>query len=71
MIKDVRYFDREKRAWLAKRQLSLDEKYKILNALCEEARLFGHFNEKDLLAGLDDDIRLAALLNSNVSDPAR
>ena len=71
MVKDAKYFDQEKRAWLAKEQLSLKEKFRILNSLYEEALLFGHFDEKDLLAGLQDDIRLAALLNANVSNPPR
>ena len=52
---------------LAEQDLSLTEKYAILEALYEEARRLGHFGEGDLLLGLDDDIRLAAALNTNVS----
>ena len=69
MVKDAEYLDQDKRAWLAKQHLSLEEKYRILNALYEEARMFGHFDKNDLLVGLDDDIRLAASLNANVSNP--
>jgi hypothetical protein len=71
MVKDSAYLDRQKRIWLSEQHLSLDEKYGILNALYEEARLFGHFDKSDLLLGLDDDIHLAAMLNANVSNPSR
>ncbi len=51
--------------------LSLEMKYRILDSLYEEARRFGHFTEKDLLSGLEDDIRLAAILNTDVSGTSR
>jgi len=56
---------------LADQVLDLDEKYRILEALYQEARRLGSFGERDLLLGLQDDIRLAAALNANVSDPSR
>lgn len=71
MVKDTAYFDRQKRTWLSQRQLSLEEKFGILGALYDEARLFGHFEKADSLIGLDDDVRLAAMLNANVSNPPR
>jgi len=71
MVKDAEYFDRQKRTWLSQRQLSLEEKFGILDALYDEARLFGHFERADLLIGLDDDVHLAAMLNANVSNPSR
>ncbi|MEW6511070.1 MAG: hypothetical protein AB1428_08955 [Bacteroidota bacterium] len=43
----------------------------ILEALLEEARQLGRFGEDDLLFGLEDDVRLAAALNANVSSPPR
>jgi hypothetical protein len=67
MIKDAPYLDQAKRTSLAGQNLSLDRKFDILNALYEEARLFGHFQESDILAGLDHVVRLAAILNANVS----
>jgi hypothetical protein len=71
MVKDAKYFDREKRTWLANQPLSLEERFRILDALYEEARLFGHFEPADVLVGLDNDVHLAAMLNANVSDPPR
>ena len=69
MVKDAEYFDRQKRTWLSQQHLSLDEKFRILDALYEEARLFGHFDESDLLLGLEDDVCVAAMLNANASNP--
>jgi hypothetical protein len=71
MVKDAEYLEQKKWAWLAEQHLSLEEKFGILNALYEEARLFGHFERDDLLLGLDHDVRLAAMLNANVSNPSR
>lgn len=51
--------------------LTLAEKYSILESLYAEARHLGWFGPADLLLGLDSDIRLAAALNANVSDPPR
>jgi hypothetical protein len=56
---------------LADQRLDLDQKYKLLEALYREARHLGWFGERDALLGLDDDVRLAAALNANVSDPPR
>jgi hypothetical protein len=56
---------------LAEQNLDLDARFRILEALYQEARHLGWFGEHDLLLGLDDDVRLAAALNANVSDPPR
>ncbi len=71
MIKDPAYLERMKRTWLAGENLSLDQKFEIMNALYEEARMFGHFQGRDILAGLDHVVRIAAILNANVSNPSR
>ena len=67
MITDPSYFSSFKRLSLAKEQLSLDEKYRILESLYDEACTLGSFRKEDILLGLEDDIRLAAALNSHVS----
>ncbi|MBP1732454.1 MAG: hypothetical protein H6Q55_2883 [Deltaproteobacteria bacterium] len=71
MIKNSSYYDSFKRRALAGETLTLDQKYKILEALYEEARRLGQFGNDDLLLGIQDDIRLAAALNANVSNPPR
>jgi hypothetical protein len=61
-------FDRRSRAG---DQLTLEMKYRILNALYEEARRLGHFSGANPLEGIEEDIRLAALLSVDVRKPPR
>jgi hypothetical protein len=65
------FYNSHKRRALAAQALSLEDRYKILEGLYREARQLGRFNEQDFTAGLDDVVRLASLLNSNVSDAPR
>jgi hypothetical protein len=44
-------------------ELSLAEKFRILDAMYEEAVQLGVFPERNPLEGIEDDIRLAQLLN--------
>jgi len=71
MITDLEHFSSFKRLTLAKEHLSLEQKYRILESLYDEARKLGSFGEHDMLLGLDDDIRLAAALNANVPSAPR
>lgn len=71
MITDPPYFSSFKRLDLAKDQLTLEQKYRILESLYDEARMLGRFRKADILLGLEDDIQLAASLNSHVSRTAR
>ena len=71
MITNVALFASTKAHALAEEPLTLEDKYRILEALHQEARRLGHFQDADLLLGLDDVIRLAAALNANVSRPSR
>jgi len=67
MITDPFAYASFKAKSVAEQVLDLDEKYRILEALYQEARGLGSFGQRDLLLGLQDDIRLAAALNANVS----
>ena len=71
MITDPSAYASFKRQTLADQALDLEEKYRILEALYQEARRLGSFTERDLSLGLEDDVRLAAALNANVSDAPR
>jgi len=71
MITDPAAYASFKARSLAEEVLDLDEKYRILEALYHEARQLGHFGQHDLLLGLEDDVRLAAALNANVSEASR
>jgi hypothetical protein len=66
VITDPSYFSSFERLSLAGKNLSLEEKYRILESLYDEARQLGSFGKNDLLLGLEDDVRLAAALNANV-----
>jgi hypothetical protein len=69
MITNLAYYSSFKARSLAQEDLSLDQKYRILEGLYQEARELGSFSEDGLLLGLQDDIDLAAALNANVSSP--
>lgn len=71
MITNASKYTSAKARALAEEPLGLEDKYKILEALYQEARQLGHFTDDDVLVGLDDDIRLAAALNAHVSEPPR
>ncbi|MBP1657682.1 MAG: hypothetical protein H6Q31_2283 [Bacteroidetes bacterium] len=71
MITDTAAYTSFKRRSLADRDLGLEEKYRILEALYHEARRLGWFTAQDLSLGLEHDVRLAAALNANVSEPPR
>lgn len=71
MITNPSAYSRFKARSVAEQRLDLTEKYRILEALYQEARQLGSFGEGDLLLGLADDVRLAAALNANVSGPPR
>jgi hypothetical protein len=71
VITNAPYYNAFKVRSLAEQPLSVDEKYRFLEALYEEARRLGRFGPHDLLLGLEDSIRLAAALNANVSNPPR
>lgn len=61
-------FDRRSRA---ADHLTLEMKLRILDGLYAEARQLGHFKSEDPLEGIDEVIRLAAMLNPDVSNPPR
>jgi hypothetical protein len=71
MITDPSAYASYKRRFMADQVLDLDERYGILEALYQEARLLGGFTERDLMLGLEDDVRLATALSANVSNPPR
>jgi hypothetical protein len=71
MITNLSVYEDFKARSLAEENLDLESKFRILEALYQEACHLGWFGERDLLLGLDVDVRLAAALNANVSNPPR
>ena len=66
VITNPEYYASRKIGLKASDNLTLDQKYAILDGLYREALLLGHFTKEDILLGIEDDIRLAALLHLNV-----
>ncbi len=71
MIKNSTIYNAFKARAMREEILALEDKYRILEALYKEARQLGSFGTNDQLLGLDNDVRLAAALNANVSNPPR
>jgi hypothetical protein len=66
MIKDVKAWEAWEREYLKKEVLTLEQKYRLLDALYEEARDLGIFPLKNPMEGFEVDIRVARILNQNV-----
>lgn len=46
--------------------LTIDQRFKILDGLYEEAKNLGHFDPQSISEGIEDDIRIARIMNENV-----
>ncbi len=69
MIKDEKLLLEFEKEQLRKENLTLEEKYKILDVLYEEAVYMGILPSEDPLEGIEDKIRLAKILNElSISD---
>lgn len=71
MIKNPEQLKRIEDELASREHLTLEQRFALLDGLYEEARLLGRFNESDMLDGVEDDFRLAFLLNAVVHDPSR
>ncbi len=69
MIGNIKMWEEFERNYIASDELTLDQKFKILNGLYTHALLLGVFPPKDLLEGIEIDIKLAKLLNTYVPNP--
>ncbi len=49
-----------------KHPLTISQKYGILDALYEEAKMFGHFQTVATLEGIEIDIQIARIVNTDV-----
>ena len=64
MIKDEQRWRQFKRELIRSQELTIEQKYKILNALLHEARALGVFPPKDPLEGIEIKIKLAKIINA-------
>lgn len=71
MITDISVIQEFEKEFGKSDQMSLEQKFALMESLYEHARRLGHFSDEDLLEGLDDDIDLARKLNTHVPIPSR
>lgn len=64
MIKDRKLLEAFERKFQAEDRIDLKTKYKILDALYQEAVHLGVFPLKDPLEGIEVDIRIARVINA-------
>lgn len=63
MIQNAKIFYEWENRWIANDRLMLEQKFRILNGMYEEARSLGVFPPKDPLEGIDHKIYFARALN--------
>jgi len=64
MIKDQKLWDQFERELLKKEELSLEQKYRILNSMLREALNLGILPLEDSLEGIEVDIKIARIVNA-------
>ena len=64
MVKNVKLLEKFERKRLKKDRLSLDKKYKILDAMYEEAVQLGKFSDKNRLSHLKTLIKVTKIIHS-------
>ena len=64
MIKDEQRWRQFERELIRSQELTIEQKYKILNALLHEVRALGVFPPKDPLEGIEIKIKLAKIINA-------
>jgi hypothetical protein len=66
MIRDVQRWQEFENAWIASHPADHAENLRIVDGMYQLARTFGHFTAEDALEGLENTIRLAAILHHRV-----
>ena len=64
MIKNPKKLEEFEQNLIIKDKTSINEKFRLMDALFEEARALRIFPLKDPLEGLDTDIKVAKVINS-------
>jgi len=64
MIKDQKLWDQFEGELLKKEELSLEQKYRILNSMLREALNLGILPLEDPLEGIEVDIKIARIVNA-------
>lgn len=71
MIKNPDEVRRFEEQYLLEQNLSMEQRFAILEGLYKLAVGFGHFKQEDILNGIENDIWLAKAMNSDVRIPPR
>ncbi len=69
MIKNYDEVRRFEEQYLREENLSVEQRFAILEGLYKLAVRFGHFKQEHILDGIEHDIRLAEALNTDVRIP--
>ena len=64
MVRDIQKWRQFEREFAQKEELTIEQKYKILNALLHEAMTLGVFPPKDPLEGIEVKIKVARIINA-------
>ncbi len=64
MIKDKKLWEKFEVEFTRNENLTIEQKFKILEAMLEEAKSFGVWPPKDPLEGIEVDIKLARAINA-------
>ncbi len=65
---EVRKFEEQ---FLSEENLTVKQRFAILEGLYKLAVRFGHFKQEDIMEGIENDIWLAKALNTDVRIPPR
>jgi hypothetical protein len=71
MVKNPEELRRIEDELASREHLTLEERFALLDGLYDEARQFGRFSDSDLLEGVENDFRVASILNALVHQPPR
>jgi hypothetical protein len=71
MIKNYDEVRRMEEQFLREENLSVEQRFAILEGLYRLAKRFGHFKQEDIMEGIENDIWLAKALNADVRVPPR
>ncbi len=66
MIKNPEILEQIELEYAREHPLTLEQKFALMNAMYEHAKLFGHFKQEYTLEDLDTDIAVAKILNAKL-----
>jgi hypothetical protein len=71
MVRDAALLEAFERDEARRERLTVEDKYRLLDALYAHARALGHFRPDTFMDGIEHDITLARTLHALVRTPSR